>query len=70
MRQVDFYLVHLPPDVRRLAERGTFDDFRRHPSICAGSAHVCGFIDLSSQAKVRYQKRLIPEIFVSYHLPY
>lgn len=51
-----------PPDVATLGERGRPDDFRRHPGVGAGSAHLGGAVPLAGQPKVGYLQGLVAQV--------
>lgn len=52
-----------PPNVATLGECRWADDFRSHPGVGAGSAHLGCAVPLSSQSKVCDLQSLVAEIF-------
>ena len=57
-----------PPDITALGKKRGLDDFRRHPRVGAGSAHLGGLVPLPRQAKVCDLERLPPDVIVLYLL--
>lgn len=52
-----------PPNVATLGERGRADDFRGHPGVGAGGAHLGGAVPLAREAKVCDLQSLVAQVF-------
>lgn len=57
------WLLCPPPNIATLGESRRANDFRSHPGVGAGSAHLGGAVPLTGQSKVGDLQCLVAEVF-------